>query len=126
MVVVILCQQSTESSEVFISYQHKKQPQVEALLGKLEDLGYRCWMDKKMMGVGDKLDAEIAGAIEGCQLVLSCVTPEYVASEYCWLDIYHHINQNTRTEYFYIRNYFLTLWFYYGFSVPIIVFCIIA
>jgi len=93
MVVVIVCQQQpTESLEVFISYQHKKQLQVEALYNKL-NLKYKCWMDKEQMGGGDTLNAKIDSGIRGCQLVLSCVTPEYAVSESCRSETYHHIDE---------------------------------
>ncbi|XP_077997700.1 uncharacterized protein LOC144450836 isoform X1 [Glandiceps talaboti] len=70
-------------SEVFISYQWDKQPQVKTLYSRLTSLGYTCWFDVMQMGGGDNLYSQIERGIRKAKVVICCCTSKYALSVNC-------------------------------------------
>ncbi len=50
--------------DVFISYSRSDEKQIEKFVSRLEDLGFRVWIDRKGIESGDSFKHVIVNAIE--------------------------------------------------------------
>jgi len=75
------------SIDAFISYSHADEKAVDRLhkhLAMLQREGeIRAWSDHKLLP-GAKLDPEISGALDKSGLFLALVSPDFLASNYCY------------------------------------------
>ena len=73
--------------KVFISYSHKDEEAVERLkthLAVLErDQKLETWHDRRLLA-GSTIGREIDEQLEGCELFLAIVSPDFLASDYCY------------------------------------------
>lgn len=68
---------------VFISYQWDSQTEVIRIRQYLEEHKISCWMDIGQMGGGDSLYQKVYQAINNCRVVLCCLSPKFVISDWC-------------------------------------------
>ena len=72
---------------VFLSYSHKDGEALQRLrthLAPLRRQGHiEAWYDREILA-GSELDAEISVELESCQLFLLLVSPDFLASDYCY------------------------------------------
>lgn len=73
--------------KAFISYSHKDAAQLERLHAHLAILrregSITAWFDRKILASGN-LDLEIMGQLEGSDLFLALVSPDFLNSNYCY------------------------------------------
>ena len=73
--------------KAFISYSHKDNDYLEKLKVHLAQVTREGliteWTDKEIT-VGENLDASISSALSSSQLFISLVSPDYIASNYCY------------------------------------------
>ena len=73
--------------KVFISYSHRDEPVLERLHTHLAMLRREDaideWYDRDILAGGD-IDQEIAAELEVCELFLPLVSPDFLASDYCY------------------------------------------
>jgi hypothetical protein len=73
--------------EAFISYSHNDEIILERLHKHLAQLQrdnlLRAWSDHDILA-GGSLDSEISGALEKSQLFIALLSPDYIASNYCY------------------------------------------
>ena len=71
----------------FISYSHKNKWALELLNTHLamlrRDKLIHAWCDKDILAGGD-IDQEISERLESCELFLALVSPDFIASKYCY------------------------------------------
>ncbi len=79
--------QSQSTLDVFFSYAHQDEAlrdQLQAHLAVLERQGLiRTWHDRRI-GAGQDWAGEIDAKLDAADLVLLLVSPDFVASDYCW------------------------------------------
>ena len=72
---------------VFLSYSHNDGEALRRLRTHLAPLRRQghidAWYDREILA-GDELDAEVAEELESCQLFLLLVSPDFLASDYCY------------------------------------------
>jgi hypothetical protein len=71
---------------IFVSYSHADvaaQAKLETHLAALKRDGVSTWFDGDM-NAGDALDTNIARALRRTHLFVALLSPEYLASHYCW------------------------------------------
>ncbi|WP_437871811.1 TIR domain-containing protein [Methylorubrum extorquens] len=78
----------TEKPEVriFVSYSHRDadaRARLETHLAPLKREGVTTWFDGDM-NAGDKLDTGIARALRNAHIFVGLLSPDYLASNYCW------------------------------------------
>lgn len=76
------------AKKLFISYSHAdEEPYLKSLLTHLRPLERRGivkpWFDGHILP-GDELDAKIAAALQGADIIVLLVSPDFLASEYCY------------------------------------------
>uniref|UniRef100_T1IR33 non-specific serine/threonine protein kinase n=1 Tax=Strigamia maritima TaxID=126957 RepID=T1IR33_STRMM len=85
--IIDVIHKSEENNEdqppVFLSYHWDVQDEVLLLRTKLEQAGFRCWMDIGQIGGGDHLQIKLYEGISNAKIVVSCITPKYVVSNVC-------------------------------------------
>jgi len=73
--------------EVFISYAHRDEELFEWLIKHLKPLEYegliRPWSDLRITA-GREFERDIVAALDAADVVLLLISPDFVASEYCW------------------------------------------
>ncbi|MDD9981588.1 MAG: toll/interleukin-1 receptor domain-containing protein [Gammaproteobacteria bacterium] len=73
--------------KVFISYSHRDEEAVRRLkthMAVLERDGkIETWHDRRLLA-GSTIDREIDAQLEGCELFLAVVSPDFLASDYCY------------------------------------------
>jgi hypothetical protein len=73
--------------KAFISYSHKDGHALERLHTHLavlrRDGQIKAWFDRNILA-GDELDREIEEQLESCELFLLLVSPDFLASDYCY------------------------------------------
>ena len=69
--------------KVFISYQWDSQLEVIRLRQYLEENKISCWMDIGQMGGGDGLYQRIYQAVSHARVVLCCLSPKFIISDWC-------------------------------------------
>jgi len=73
--------------KAFISYSHRDSPFLERLhthLATLKREGkVKAWYDRDILA-GGEINAEISGQLESCELFLALVSPDFLASNYCY------------------------------------------
>ena len=73
---------------VFISYQWDSQEEVIRIRQHLEENKITCWMDIGQMGGGDGLYQKVYHAISNCRVVLCCLTPKFLISDWCVKEVW--------------------------------------
>ncbi|WP_100794014.1 toll/interleukin-1 receptor domain-containing protein [Methylobacterium oryzae] len=71
---------------VFVSYSHRDadaQARLETHLAPLKREGVTTWFDGDL-NAGDKLDTGIARALREAHVFVALLSPDYLASNYCW------------------------------------------
>ena len=71
---------------VFISYSHKDEAsrvKLETHLAQLKRDGVSTWFDGDLTA-GDALDSNIARQLRGAHVFVALLSPDYLASTYCW------------------------------------------
>jgi hypothetical protein len=72
---------------VFISYSHRDEALYDQLARHLKPLEYEGvihpWSDHRI-SAGNDFGAEIAAALDTANIILLLVSPDFIASEYCW------------------------------------------
>ena len=53
----------------------------------LEERGLSCWMDIGQMGGGERLYQRIYQGVAGCRVVLCCLSPKFLVSDWCVKEI---------------------------------------
>ena len=92
---------TTEKSEVriFVSYSHIDGPvraKLETHLATLKRDGVSTWYDEDLI-VGDALDTGIARELRRAHIFVALLSPEYIASHYCWkLEYQRAMNRRAR------------------------------
>lgn len=73
--------------KAFISYSHRDQWALDRLhvhLAQLHREGLiEAWYDREILA-GDSIDEEIAGQMNTCELFICLVSPDFIASNYCY------------------------------------------
>jgi len=80
-------EEERESPQVFISYQWDHQEEAIRVRQFLEEAGLSCWMDIGQMGGGDALYTRIYQGISSCRVLLCCLSPKSLVSDYCTKEI---------------------------------------
>ncbi len=75
--------QSDENPVCFISYCWANKPKAQALKQFLEEHNVKCWMDEQQIEGGSMLFEEIDDGISQCEVVVSCLSPDYTKSVNC-------------------------------------------
>jgi hypothetical protein len=74
-------------ANLFISYSHKDEPlrdELEVHLAMLKREGaIEVWHDRRI-NAGDEFDASISGNLEAADVILLLVSPDFLASRYCY------------------------------------------
>jgi hypothetical protein len=71
---------------IFVSYSHRDadaRQRLETHLAPLKREGVTTWFDGDM-NAGDKLDTEIARELRKAHVFVGLLSPDYLASNYCW------------------------------------------
>ncbi|WP_246685088.1 toll/interleukin-1 receptor domain-containing protein [Methylobacterium sp. WL69] len=71
---------------IFVSYSHRDadaRARLETHLAPLKRDGVTTWFDGDL-NAGDKLDTEIARALRNAHVFVGLLSPDYLASNYCW------------------------------------------
>ncbi|ABY30319.1 toll/interleukin-1 receptor domain-containing protein [Methylorubrum extorquens] len=71
---------------IFVSYSHRDadaRQRLETHLAPLKREGVTTWFDGDM-NAGDKLDTGIARALRNAHVFVGLLSPDYLASNYCW------------------------------------------
>lgn len=71
---------------IFVSYSHRDadaRARLETHLAPLKRDGVTTWFDGDL-NAGDKLDTEIARALRKAHVFVGLLSPDYLASNYCW------------------------------------------
>jgi len=71
---------------VFVSYSHRDadaRARLETHLAPLKRDGVTTWFDGDL-NAGDKLDTEISRALRNAHVFVGLLSPDYLASNYCW------------------------------------------
>lgn len=73
--------------KAFISYSHRDEAKLERLHKHLamlrRDGGISDWVDRKIKA-GESIDRTISKELESCQIFLALVSPDFLASQYCY------------------------------------------
>ncbi len=73
--------------KAFISYSHKDEWALEKLHGHLAPLRREGkideWFDRKILA-GENIDSQISRGLETSELFLPLISPDFIASAYCW------------------------------------------
>lgn len=76
-----------KNAKAFISYSHADELALERLVKHLAVLLREKtlvqWFDQKILA-GGTIDAEISKQLEACDLFLALVSPDFLASNYCY------------------------------------------
>lgn len=70
-------------SYVFISYARTRKEQVDQLVAELDRRGISVWRDVDQLRFGEQWDSRITDAICGASLVVTVISPEWLASGPC-------------------------------------------
>ncbi|MEL7435970.1 MAG: toll/interleukin-1 receptor domain-containing protein [Chloroflexota bacterium] len=68
--------------KLFISYPRKNRAETDKLIAILEGGGHDIWIDDKLR-VGEGWQKQLREQIEASDAVVLCLTPNWVASQYC-------------------------------------------
>ncbi len=71
-----------KTGHVMISYCQKRSPIVHKIWKRMKEENIPIWIDVERLGAGD-LDENLAQAIDGANLIVSCFSEEYQKSAYC-------------------------------------------
>lgn len=81
-------EQVINNCKVFISYQWKSQPKVKEIFKALnEHAAVNPWMDIYKIKAGMNLFQSLASSVQSCDVLLACVSREYVTSKNCEREI---------------------------------------
>jgi hypothetical protein len=73
--------------KAFISYSHRDEPMLDRLHAHLAMLrregGISEWYDRQI-SAGASIDREIAKQLDGCQVFVALVSPDFLSSKYCY------------------------------------------
>ena len=74
-----------DNGHIFLSYRSLEASFALKLAADLRNKGVRIWMDRLEMGIkgGDDWRQAIEQAVNTCSAMISALSPDYVASEYC-------------------------------------------
>lgn len=73
-------------TRVFISYSHKDSELVASISRALSELDIASWSDQQIRA-GDSWMSEIESALNEAKVVVLCVTPEFLASDWAQVEI---------------------------------------
>ena len=74
------------SPYIFFSYCHKNQIPAQAVIKKLQSLGYRIWYDQQI-DPGSHWNSVIMQYLSGCSCFIAFLSREYLESDYCKLEV---------------------------------------
>lgn len=74
------CQQPSERYHCFISYSHKDIPFAQRLHDELQEMGFRCWLDKDKLVPGVDMHDGIHSGIQRSEKVLLCASRSSLTS----------------------------------------------
>jgi hypothetical protein len=69
--------------KVFLSHSSIDKPFVRRLAGRIRKAGFDVWLDELEVLPGDSIPARLAGALEGCRVVIVVISEESLKSK--WL-----------------------------------------
>ena len=81
--------------DVFVSYSRKDKPFVEKLVTALEDKKRDVWVDFEDIPFASEWWEEIQKGIESSESAIFVISPDYLASEVCGLEV-NHVHKNNK------------------------------
>jgi hypothetical protein len=84
--------------DIFVSYCGDNKKEVYKLYDELEKKGYKLWIDKNKMIVGNT-DELMKNGIDNSQLFMCCASTSYCASKNCMLEFNYVVNTDKTVIY---------------------------
>ena len=84
--------------DLFVSYCGDNKNEVYNLYEELEKRGYKLWIDKNTMIVGNT-DELMKNGIDNSQLFVCCATTSYCSSDSCFLEFNYAVNKKKKIIY---------------------------